>query len=80
MTPTANSQKHRLSLGSSSRATRAFAVTPPREHKSELDTRDLFSGQRQIIVDYQLAVMALARLRKLAGFVQSPAFSIPQDT
>jgi hemin uptake protein HemP len=67
MTPTANSQKHRLSLGSSSRASRAFAAKPPRETKSELDTRDLFSGQRQIEIrhnneTYRLSITKQGKL------------------
>ncbi|WP_229597957.1 hemin uptake protein HemP [Roseibium aggregatum] len=67
MTPTANSQKHRLSLGTSSRASRAFAATPPREVKSELDTRDLFSGQRQIHIrhndeTYRLSITKQGKL------------------
>ncbi|WP_428643438.1 hemin uptake protein HemP [Roseibium sp.] len=52
MTPTANSQKHRLSLRSANRAREAFAATPPSEPKSGYDTRDLFSGKRQIQIHH----------------------------
>jgi len=52
MTLTANSQKQRLSLGSGSRARQALAGTTVRELKSDYDTRDLFSGQRQIQIHH----------------------------
>ncbi|ASP36056.1 MULTISPECIES: hemin uptake protein HemP [Stappiaceae] len=52
MTLTANSQKQRLSLGSASRARQAFAGKQVRELKSDYDTQELFSGQRQIQIHH----------------------------
>jgi len=52
MTLTANSQKNRLSLGSSSRARPALAGKPVREQKSDYTTRELFHGQRQIEIHH----------------------------
>lgn len=51
MTLTANSQKRRLSIsvpGSSRRAVAANAVQP----KTEFDSRELFSGLRQIQIQH----------------------------
>jgi len=67
MTPTANSQKNRLSLGSVNRARQAFASKPPREEKSEFDTRELFHGQRQIQIrhndeTYRLSITKQGKL------------------
>lgn len=52
MTLTANSQKQRLSLGSSSRARQSFPGKQVRELKSDYDTQELFSGQRQIQIHH----------------------------
>ena len=66
MTPTANSQKHRLSLGATSRA-RPVLAKPAREDKSELNTRELFHGQRQIEIrhndeTYRLSITKQGKL------------------
>jgi len=66
MTPTANSQKNRLSLGSVNRARQAFA-TKPRDEKSEFDTRELFHGLRQIQIrhneeTYRLSITKQGKL------------------
>jgi len=52
MTLTANSHKHRLSLGSAGRDRRALAGQPVSVQKSDYDTRELFSGQRQIQIHH----------------------------
>jgi hemin uptake protein HemP len=65
MTLTANSHKHRLSLGSAGRERRALAGQPV--SKSDYDTRELFSGQRQIHIrhndeTYRLSITKQGKL------------------
>jgi hemin uptake protein HemP len=52
MTLTANSQKHRLSLGADSGTRRAFTGKPVHDLKSDYNTRELFRGQRQIEIHH----------------------------
>lgn len=52
MTLTANSQKQRLSLGITSRNRGMLATKPVREKKPDYNTRELFSGQRQIQIHH----------------------------
>jgi len=52
MTPTANSQKHRLSLSSACRSRNVFAGKSSEETKTDFDSRELFSGTRQIQIHH----------------------------
>ncbi|WP_420335724.1 hemin uptake protein HemP [Roseibium sp.] len=52
MTLTANSQKRRLSISTAGGSRTALAGKPVREQKSEFDSRDLFSGLRQIQIQH----------------------------
>ncbi|MBO6512308.1 MAG: hemin uptake protein HemP [Roseibium sp.] len=56
MTPTANSQKSRLSLAPAIRARQGLAekvkTDSKREQKTEIDSRELFSGLRQIQIHH----------------------------
>ncbi|WP_422040094.1 hemin uptake protein HemP [Roseibium sp.] len=52
MTLTANSQKRRLSISSAGSSRSAWAGKPAREQKSEFDSRELFSGLRQIQIQH----------------------------
>ncbi len=60
MTPIANSQKQRLSLRSASRAREAVATRAPVEPRSDYDTRDLFSGLRQIQIHHNAETYRLS--------------------
>lgn len=71
MTPTANSQKSRLSLAPSVRARHGFAEKPAkelkRETRTEIDSQDLFSGLRQIQIlhneeTYRLSITKQGKL------------------
>ncbi|MCX2724090.1 hemin uptake protein HemP [Roseibium salinum] len=52
MTPTANSQKNRLSLASAGRTRNAFAVKPRHEPRTNFDSSELFDGVRQIHIHH----------------------------
>ncbi|POF34556.1 hemin uptake protein HemP [Roseibium marinum] len=52
MTPTANSQKRRLSLSTSGPSRSILAGKPPREAKTDFDSRELFGGTRQIHIHH----------------------------
>ncbi|WP_298821097.1 hemin uptake protein HemP [uncultured Roseibium sp.] len=52
MTLIANSQKQRLSLASSSRNRPPMPASSKRDHKTELDTRELFGNLRQIEIQH----------------------------
>jgi len=52
MTLTANSQKRRLSISSAGGPRTALAGKPVRDQKTEFDSRDLFSGLRQIQIQH----------------------------
>ncbi|MEM5581146.1 MULTISPECIES: hemin uptake protein HemP [unclassified Roseibium] len=67
MTLTANSQKNRLSLGIAGRERGMLAAKPVREQKSDYNTRELFSGQRQIQIrhneeTYRLSITKQGKL------------------
>ncbi|PVB59436.1 hemin uptake protein HemP [Labrenzia sp. 011] len=52
MTPTANSQKRRLSLSTSGVARSVLAGTPAGRDKTDFDSRELFAGGRQIHIHH----------------------------
>ncbi len=66
MTPTANSQKSRLSLSSAVRTRHGHSETPSKP-RTEYDTRELFSGVRQIQImhndePYRLSITKQGKL------------------
>ncbi|MEM9635791.1 MAG: hemin uptake protein HemP [Pseudomonadota bacterium] len=66
MTLTANSQKRRLSIAPAGRVRQAFA-SKPKEQKTEFDSRELFSGLRQIQIlhndeTYRLSITKQGKL------------------
>ncbi|WP_299810603.1 hemin uptake protein HemP [uncultured Roseibium sp.] len=52
MTPTANSQKRRLSLSISGPSRTVLAGAPSREAKTDFDSRELFGRGRQIHIHH----------------------------
>lgn len=67
MTLTANSQKRRLSITSSGSSPHVLAGTLPQQAKTEFDSRDLFSGLRQIQIlhnedTYRLSITKQGKL------------------
>jgi hemin uptake protein HemP len=71
MTPTANSQKRRLTIAPAVRTRAGFGERihrePKREQKTEFDSRELFSGLRQIQIvhneeTYRLSITKQGKL------------------
>ena len=67
MTLTANSQKRRLSIAPAGRVRPAFPGKPVKETKTEFDSRELFSGLRQIQIvhndeTYRLSITKQGKL------------------
>ncbi|TYC51463.1 hemin uptake protein HemP [Rhodobacterales bacterium] len=67
MTPTANRQKRRLTLSPAVRAQSAFVAARADDMRSEFDSQELFSGQRQINIvhndeTYRLSITKQGKL------------------